>query len=365
MNLEKILKAYDFNGMFRTFERFGNGHINDTYRLSFNTSENEVKKYIVQRINTEIFKDPDALMHNVFAVTDFLRQKLSATGGDPERGTLQFLRTRDGGMYFTDHDGCFRCYRYIEDVIGLDLPRNEQDFYESAVAFGRFQHLLSDFPAQTLYEVIPDFHNTVDRFEKLKAAIESDKLSRADSVQKEIEFALKRIDDAEAVQTMVDSGELRLRVTHNDTKLNNVLLDSKTSKAVCVIDLDTVMPGLSINDFGDSIRFGASTAKEDEADLDKVTMSLDMFEIYTKGYLEGCCGVLTAEELAMLPMGAKMMTLECGIRFLTDYLEGDHYFKISHPRHNLDRCRTQLKLVWDMEQKMDKMQQIVESIASK
>lgn len=365
MDFEKILLAYDFNGSFRTFERYGSGHINDTYRLSFDVSRDKINRFIVQRINTDVFQDPDALMQNVFAVTDFLSQKLASLGEDAERGTLHFLRTRDNKMYFTDDEGCFRCYKFIENVIGLDLPRNEQDFYQSAVAFGRFQYLLSDFEAETLNEVIPNFHNTVDRFEKLKAAIDKDPLGRAESVQREIEFALARMDDAYEVDNMVQSGQLKLRVTHNDTKLNNVLLDYNTSKAVCVIDLDTVMPGLSINDFGDSIRFGASTAKEDETDLDKVTMSLNMFEIYTKGYLEGCGGVLDEQEIAMLPMGAKMMTLECGIRFLTDYLEGDHYFKTTHQTHNLERCRTQLKLVSDMEMKMQDMQKIVKEIAVK
>ena len=234
-----------------------------------------------------------------------------------------------------------------------------EDFYESALAFGNFQRLLADYPADTLHETIRGFHDTRARFEVFRQAVEKDVCGRADSVQKEIEFVLAREDVANVFGKLQENGEVPLRVTHNDTKLNNIMIDKATGKGICVIDLDTVMPGLAMNDFGDSIRFGASTAAEDEQDLTKVSCSMDLFEIYVKGFLEGCGGSLTPREVELLPMGAKVMTYECGMRFLTDYLEGDHYFKIHREGHNLDRARTQFKLVEDMENKWDTMMEIV------
>ena len=237
--------------------------------------------------------------------------------------------------------------------------QNKEDFYQSAVAFGHFQGLLADYPAQTLHETIVNFHNTVDRFAKFKKAAAEDVMGRAKDVQKEIQFVLDREALAHTLCDMQAEGKLPLRVTHNDTKLNNIMIDDETRKAICVIDLDTVMPGLAVNDFGDSIRFGASTAEEDERDLSKVSCSMELFELYTKGFIEGCQGSLTEAELEMLPVGAMTMTYECGMRFLTDYLEGDHYFKVHRDGHNLDRARTQFTLVKDMEEKLETMNAIV------
>jgi Ser/Thr protein kinase RdoA (MazF antagonist) len=237
---------------------------------------------------------------------------------------------------------------------------NEEDFYQSALAFGHFQRLLADYPAETLHETIVDFHNTVKRFGRFEQALKADICKRAASVPEEIRFVLEREKLTHILCDMQKSGELPLRVTHNDTKLNNILIDKETGKAICVIDLDTVMPGLSANDFGDSIRFGASTAEEDERDLSKVSCDLHLYELYVKGFIEGCAGALTEKEIEALPMGAILMTFECGIRFLTDYLEGDHYFKIHREGHNLDRARTQFKLVKDMEEKLPQMKAIVE-----
>ena len=250
-------------------------------------------------------------------------------------------------------------YDFVEDTICLQQPETDEDFYQSAVGFGTFQQLLAEFPAEKLHETIPNFHNTPDRYRAFLETLERDPMRRAAQVKPEIEFALARQAEMAALQTALKSGELPLRVTHNDTKLNNIMIDDKTGKGICVIDLDTVMPGLAMNDFGDSIRFGASTAAEDETDLSKVSCSMDLFEIYVKGFLEGCDGKLTKKEVELLPMGAKVMTFECGMRFLTDYLDGDHYFKIHREKHNLDRCRTQFKLVADMEKKWDIMQEIV------
>ena len=246
----------------------------------------------------------------------------------------------------------------------LQQPETDEDFYQSAVGFGTFQQLLSDFPAEKLHDTIPNFHNTPDRYRAFLETLERDSMHRAAQVQPEIEFALARQAEMAALQTALKSGELPLRVTHNDTKLNNVLLDAKTRRALCVIDLDTVMPGSSLYDFGDSIRFGAATAAEDERDLSKMEMNLARFRVFTRGYVCACPG-LTEKELELLPLGAKTMTMECGVRFLTDYLDGDHYFAVHRDGQNLDRARTQFKLVADMEKKWNEMQKIVAEEAKK
>ncbi len=340
---------------------YGSGHINDTYRIILEqegTTPAEV--LILQRMNTEIFTEPVQLMENIANVTEHLKKKIVENGGDPKRETLSIVAARDGKPYYKDEAGNYwRCYPFITDTISLDRAETEEDFYQSAVAFGNFQRLLSDFPAERLHETIQGFHDTKARFEVFKKAVSEDICGRAAEVKEEIDFILAREDVANVFGDLQAKGELPLRVTHNDTKLNNVLMDSETRKGLCVIDLDTVMPGLAMNDFGDSIRFGASTADEDERDLSKVSCDMGLFEAYTKGYIEGCGGKLTEKEIELLPMGAKVMTFECGMRFLTDYLQGDTYFKIHREGHNLDRCRTQLKLVADMEQKWETMQSIV------
>ena len=253
-------------------------------------------------------------------------------------------------------------YDFVEGTICLQLPETDEDFYQSAVGFGTFQQLLTDFPAAKLHETIPNFHNTPDRYRALLETLKRDPMHRAAQVQPEIEFALARQAEMATIQNALTAGELPLRVTHNDTKLNNVLLDAKTRKALCVIDLDTVMPGSSLYDFGDSIRFGAATAAEDEKDLSKMEMSLDRFRVFTRGYVRACPG-LTAKELELLPMGAKTMTIECGVRFLTDYLDGDHYFAVHREGQNLDRARTQFKLVRCMEESWAQMADIVRHCA--
>ena len=335
---------------------YGSGHINDTYRLTYGTG----KHYILQKMNRSIFTKPVELMENVSGVTAWLKKKIQENGGDVERETLNLVMTKDGLPYYVDEDGEYwRVYLFIENATCYDMVKDEEDFYQSAVAFGHFQRLLADYPAETLHETIVNFHNTVDRLDKFKTAVEKDICHRAADVEKEIQFVQDRTELAHVLCDMQDQGKLPLRVTHNDTKLNNIMIDNATGKAICVIDLDTVMPGLSVNDFGDSIRFGASTGAEDEKDLTKVSCNLHLYEVYVKGFIEGCGGALTETELDMLPMGAILMTFECGMRFLTDYLEGDHYFKIHREGHNLDRCRTQFKLVKDMEEKLSRMKEIV------
>lgn len=358
---EKVAMQFALEGELKELSVFGKGHINDTLRATCELADGRTKRYIVQRMNDGIFKNPDELMENVMNVTSFLRKKIIAAGGDPDRETLNVIPTKDGKNYLTDENGDFwRCYIFIEDATSFDQVEKPEDFYNSAVAFGNFQRLLADYPAATLHETIKNFHNTVSRFADFKKAVEEDVAGRARDVQKEIQFVLDREADCHVICDALAKGELPLRVTHNDTKLNNIMIDNRTGKGLCVIDLDTVMPGSSLYDYGDSIRFGASTGAEDEQNLDLIWCDLELFEIYTKGYVEGCGGSLTETEIRMMPMGAKLMTLECGMRFLADHLQNDIYYKIHRENHNLDRARTQLKLVADMEAKWDEMNAIVE-----
>ena len=358
--LQQIIEQFECAGDIKECIPYGQGHINNTYRVIFEDN-GEVKRYILQSINGNVFKEPEKVMENIVNVTSWLKKKIQENGGDPERETLNVVNTRDGKTHYIDEEGvCWRMYFFIRDAVSLEQVRNAEDFYQSAVAFGHFQRLLSDYPAETLHETIANFHNTEDRFLKFKEAVEKDTCGRAAEVQKEIQFVLDREELAGTLCRLQDAGKLPLRVTHNDTKLNNVMFDKETGAPICIIDLDTVMPGLSVNDFGDSIRFGASTGAEDEQDLDKIWCDLELYEVYVKGFIEGCEGALTEAELDNLPMGAVMMTFECGMRFLTDHLEGDHYFKIHREGHNLDRCRTQFKLVKDMEEKLPQMKAIVD-----
>lgn len=362
--IDEAVAAFDIGtrtgGRLLSKTPYGNGHINDTFLLRYETPDQGEKKYILQRMNHDIFKNPPLLMENIIQVTDYLRDIVRSRGGDPERETLNVLKTSDGAGFFQDSGhNYWRVYPFIERSLCLEKVGSAKDFYDSAVAFGSFQKMLSDYPARTLHETIPNFHNTPSRFQDFKAAVQNGDRNRAALAEKEIAFALDRASETSVLTALLNIGALPLRVTHNDTKLNNILFDQDTGKALCIIDLDTVMPGLSLYDFGDSIRFGASTGAEDETDLDRIELDLSLFEAFTKGYLEGCAGSLTAKEIELLPMGAKLMTYECGIRFLADFLTGDTYFKVHRAQHNLDRARTQFKLVADMEAKWDQMTAIV------
>ncbi len=356
---QEALETFCVDGEVIECSKYGNGHINDTFLVRCKVG-NDVKRYILQRMNHETFTEPEKLMANIENVTLFLKEKIQERGGDIARETLNLVQTKDGGFYYKDSIGCYwRMYTFIENATAFEQVNSKEDFYQSAVSFGNFQSLLSSFDASKLYETIPNFHNTPVRYETFLKAVEEDVCGRAASVQKEIEFYINHKDDMALCAKKLSEGALPLRVTHNDTKLNNIMIDNETGKGICVIDLDTVMPGLAIFDFGDSIRFGANTAVEDEQDLSKVSIDLELFEVYVKGYLDGCNGSLTDMEIEMLPYGAKTMTMECGMRFLTDYLQGDHYFRVHREGHNLDRCHTQIALVEDMERKWDEMQAIV------
>ncbi len=359
--IHQAIRHFKFEGTLTDCRPYGSGHINDTYLLSYRIGEMGMLKVILQRMNNEVFEKPVELMENIINVTSYLKERIEENGGDPERETLNVIPAKDGKPYYRDEDGNYwRSYKFITGATSYDKVEKPADFYQSAVAFGNFQRLLADFPAETLHETIEGFHDTRARFAVFEQAVKEDVMGRAASVEKEIEFVRAREKSiANYFSEMQEKGELPLRVTHNDTKLNNIMIDDKTGKGICVIDLDTVMPGLAMNDFGDSIRFGASTAAEDERDLSLVSCSMELFDIYARGFIEGCGGKLTEREILELPMGAKTMTYECGMRFLTDYLQGDTYFKVHRKGHNLDRCRTQFKLVEDMEQKWHTMQAIV------
>lgn len=358
--LQEVFAAYDFGGDIVGALRFGKGHINDTFCAYVQTEIGDCKRFILQRMSAAAFKRPDQLMQNIVGVTDYLRNIITEKGGDPDRETMTVLRTQDGKTYFTDSEnGAWRVYPFVENTLCLQQADTPELFYASAKAFGKFQRMLKDYPSETLFETIVKFHDTENRLALFQAALAEDKLGRAKTAQEEISFVLAREKDCSVCMQALHDGILPLRVTHNDTKLNNVLIDKNSQEGVCVIDLDTVMPGLSVNDFGDSIRFGANHSAEDEQDLTKVNFDISLYDIYTKGFLEGAAGTLTDAELSYLPWGAKLMTLECGIRFLTDYLVGDTYFHTTRDGQNLDRCRTQFKLVSDMEQQWSAMEAVV------
>lgn len=358
-NIEEIIQNFYLQGEYIGFYVISEGHINNTFVLEFKDDNESIVYYLLQRINTNVFKNPDELMENIVSVTNFLRNKIVENSGDPERESLYVIFTKDDKPYFCDSEGRhWRCYNFIRDSYTCECIDDPTVFYNAAKAFGKFQCMLADFPIDTLHETIPNFHNTVSRFNDFLKAVENNLSGRADTAAKEIEFAMQREADAGVLLDLLDKGMIPLRVTHNDTKLNNVMFDKHSKEGICVIDLDTVMPGLSLYDFGDSIRFGASTAAEDETDLSKVSLDLGLYEQYVKGYLGTAGDSLTPCEVAYLPFSAKLLTFECGLRFLTDYINGDTYFKTAYPTHNLVRCRTQFTLVADMEKKMEDMKRI-------
>lgn len=359
-NLEDAIYAFGFGQKCSYVKPFGEGHINETYAVYMQGEEKDEKSYILQRLNSNVFKDSAAVMENIYGVTEYLRNVIREEGGDPDRETLSYIKTKNGLPFFEDSEGePWRCCNFISDSECYQLVERPEQFYQSGNSFGHFLKQLKDYPAEKLHETIPNFHHTVKRFEAFAFALKRDLKNRAASCREEIDFVLKREKDCAVMVTKQEEGSLPLRVTHNDTKLNNILFDANTGEGLCIIDLDTIMPGLAANDFGDSIRFGAATAAEDEKNLDLMHFDIHLYEQYAKGYLEEAKDVLTKEEIDSLPWGARLMTLECGIRFLTDYLEGDTYFKTEYPEHNLVRARTQFKLVKEMEEQFEEMNRIV------
>ena len=360
-SLEDAVYAFGFGPQCSYVKPFGEGHINETYAVYMpGTEGTDVPRYVLQRVNIHVFKNPAQVMENIFSVTEYLREVIRKEGGDLARETLSYIKTKSGDTYFEDADGQpWRCLHYVPNSICHQTVEEPQQFYQSARSFGHFLKQLGDYPAERLYETIPRFHDTVKRFQDFSEAVRKDVKNRAGQCREEIDFALAREADCGVLMKQLQEGVLPLRVTHNDTKLNNILFDADTDQGLCIIDLDTIMPGLAANDFGDSIRFGASTAEEDEPDLSKVHFDIHLYELYVKGYLEMAREVLTPAEIDSLPWGARLMTLECGMRFLADYLQGDVYFKTAYPEHNLVRARTQFRLVKEMEEQFDSMYEIL------
>lgn len=360
-NFEEIVKHFRFEGEFLSASPHGVGHINDTYAALF-SANGLTRKYILQRINHHVFINPEGLMENIQVVTSHLCRKIAAAGGDPCRETLSLIPTIEGNCFIlTDEGEYWRGYIFINNARTYEEVESLDHVYNAAKAFGNFQNLLIDLPPRELIETIPDFHHTRKRYEAFVDALERDEKNRALSSQAEIDFVIRRANDTSILVNLLERGELPERITHNDTKFNNVMMDNETGAGVCVIDLDTVMPGLALYDFGDAVRSLANTAAEDEQDISKVEFDLKIFDCFAHGYLDAARDFLTPSEIDHLPLSAILMTLECGIRFLTDHLQGDTYFKIHRKNHNLDRCRTQFKMVKDMEAQYNEMVEVVEN----
>jgi hypothetical protein len=368
MEIKQICHNFEFEGEYISDQCNKSGHINDTFVVSYTQKDSSIKKYTLQRINTNIFKTPDKLMENMVGVTNHIKNKIREANGDTNREVVNLVKTKTGDYYHTsDRGDCFRAYVYIDDATTYQVVEEPAYLYNSGKAFGKFQEQLKDFPIELLHETIPNFHNTKKRYEDFLFAVNKDVKDRVNGVEAEINFLKERAKDMSIIVDGIEEGLIPLKVTHNDTKFNNVIIDKSTGEAICVIDLDTVMPGSALYDFGDAIRSGAATAEEDEIDLSKVAISLPHFECFAKGFLETAGNSLNKVELDYLPLSAILMTLECGMRFLEDYLKGDVYFKIApnKPEHNLDRARNQFKMVRDMEDKLDLMKEIIKNYSLK
>ena len=347
----QVASHFRLAGEVESYVELTAGLINNSYRLSCGT-----KEYVLQQINTYVFKQPEQVMSNVQRVTEHLRRKLTEAGEDPARRALHLIETTDGGNMYRDEQGrCWRVYDFITDALTRDRVETAAQFRQVGAAFGEFQRMLFDFPAAELYETIPHFHDTRKRFETFRQAVATDRAGRVKDLAPEISFFLNREEMMSSIVVAIERGELPLRVTHNDTKTNNVMLDAQSGMALCVIDLDTVMPGSALYDYGDALRFGASSAAEDEPDLSKIWLDMDYFRAFTDGFVPQVRQALTDAELKLLPLGLKVITCELAMRFLTDYIDGDLYFKIRYPEHNLVRARAQMRLQEDIEARYDEL----------
>lgn len=364
--IKNILPVFRFEGTYIKVEEMTSGNINSTYHLYYRGKTGAIHHYTLQNINSFVFKDPMMAMNNISIVTEHLRHSFVADGEDPSRRVLEVISTKTGQTMYIDRAGSYwRAYRFIDKATPYDEIVKPEHFYEAGRAFGEFQKRLSDFPAEMLAETLPDFHNTTKRFYAFVAAVAADPVGRVAEVEEEIEYVFEHRKMSGEIVKLLAKGELPLRVTHNDTKLNNVLIDNETDKAICVIDLDTVMPGCALYDFGDAIRYGASTAAEDEPDTSKISLDMDLYRLFTEGFLSQVAGFLTEKEIHLLPLGVKVITCELLMRFLTDYINGDTYFKVNSPQHNLIRTHAQMALLDDIERKYEQMQAIVEECYEK
>ncbi len=358
--LKKIASNFQFKGELKRIVQNLTGNINKTYRFYYENG-NDKYSYTVQAINKYVFKQPELVMKNIDAVTKHIKKKIELAGGDPNRGTLTIIPTNDGKLFYIDEDGEYwRAYYFIDGASTYDTVSDPSHLYHAGVGFGNFQKMLADFPMDELIETIPDFHNTKKRMTTFFESVERDEVGRAKFISDDIFFFETYRDIAESLVNMQNAKAFPLRVTHNDTKYNNILIDDKTGKALCVIDLDTVMPGLSLYDYGDAVRFAASTAIEDEPDLSKVGVDLILYEQFTHGFVSSCSGFLEKTELKNMALGGVVLTIELASRFMADYLDGDKYFKVTRTDHNLQRARNQIKLAQDMLNKYDKLCNIVE-----
>jgi hypothetical protein len=361
--LQEISKKFQIYGEILHAETLKIGHINETYTATYDQGGTRVR-YIHQKINRSVFKNPAAVMKNVMRVTTHIRKKQETRNlRDATRRSLIVIPTRDGKSFYENGGNeVWRTFVFIEGVETYEAVQSPQQAYQAGRAFGEFQQLLVDLPGERLVETIPDFHHTRKRFAALQQAVEKDRNNRAQGAKSEIEFALKHESIVDVILTAMSKGKIPERITHNDTKFNNVMLDVLTGEAMCIVDLDTVMPGCALYDFGDMVRTTTSPTLEDELDLSKVRMQMPMFKQLAQGYLSTACQFLTKSEKAHIAFAGKLITFEIGIRFLTDYLSGDTYFRIHRSAHNLDRCRTQFKLVESIERQEDVMQKCVDRL---
>lgn len=358
MEFQQIASHFGITDPVIATKEIHSGNINRTYLVTVKTAETQ-RQYVFQRINTYVFKQPQEVMENILSVTEYIKKKLLAQTGSYDRRVLSFLTGADGKPYhYTSDHHFWRVYEYVDNAVAYDMVQRPEQFFEAGFSFGEFQAWLSDFPAETLSEIIPNFHNTPARYRDFHEVVERDVVSRRNGVEAEIEFLLEREAECGVLMDGLHAGSLPWRVTHNDTKINNILFDTNSDRAICVIDLDTVMPGTSLFDFGDAVRYGASTAAEDERDLSKVSLNAELYEQFTRGFLRGAHGLLHPNETELLLTSVKVMTLELAVRFLTDYLNGDKYFKVRYDDHNLVRARTQIRLVQDMEANWDVLEEI-------
>lgn len=360
MTLESVAGQFRFAGRLLDAAAYGGGHINRTFALRFGDSGGGTRRYLLQRINQAIFRDPAALMENIVCITGHLQAKIRAAGGDPLRETMNLVPTTDGAAFHRAAGGdCWRAWLFIEGATAYEMARSPEHVYRAGRAFGRFQRMLADFPADALHEVLPDFHHTPKRFAAFADTVARDPVGRAAGVRAEIRFLEQRAAETAVLVDLLRAGRLPLRVTHNDAKFSNVLMDDATGEGLCVIDLDTVMPGTALYDFGDAVRAGAALAAEDEPDAARAGLSLETFEALARGYLDAARDFLTPTEIEYLAFAARLITLEQAIRFLNDYLNGDTYYQVHRPGQNLDRARTQIRMIQDMEDRFAEMEAIV------
>lgn len=356
--LIKVVDGFKIFGKCQSVAPYGFGLINRTY-VAVCSDGNKTVRYILQAINDKIFKDVDALMKNITGVTSFMRRAIENRGGDIYRETLNVIPTLDDKNYLYSDGKYYRLYVFIENATAYQTVEDPRHFYQSGVALALFEQLLSAYPANELSETIPAFHNTRRRYDAFELAYELDACDRFKLCYDEVAFAKQNKGLCDPIEAALENARIPKRVTHNDTKFNNVMFDDATGKAVCLIDLDTVMPGSALYDFGDAIRSGCNPRLENEKDLSTVIFDIDLFREYTNGYAVVAKDFITDEEKELLPLAPMIMTYECGIRFLTDYLCGDTYFKINYPEENLDRTRTQFKLVRDMQENFEEIKKIV------